>query len=960
MVDYNRSIDPNQIDVEVSQTTRNVIRQEPRGPPLQMGNAVVVHHRYRKGAVVYDVPPEARADARRDYPRTEIMLAFPVQPDGMPNVERTNDVFAFLPIRSFGFRFVVQADFLLVANREDIMKEAAWNLFLRDKLPDAFMRVFAKIFASDPNQKLQYAWIRYLPQETKDVSDDFFKGMVDKLYNKLSNYQCIVSASNQWRKPEELVIPGNEEILQFGDVLHEMSEKHRGGNAVDFVHKSVMGGAYSRPLLRLGASLFTPDLLHMCLDAETWLGFKDDTWFVSLLHFLEGQAHKSASWAAPSFFQRLKSARIFPVHEVKDELPSLRPMPRSEQALREHVGSMPLRADLASVQVAESFRTPLFFLEEDSALDDFPPGLLLLQPSIAPSTASVQSASVETLKNMGLTPATKLSVVLALLEKIEETANAFAAKRRYQPFTAEEHDVHVSQVVWVLQALETLAPEDRQVAVDQCRAKLFVRTYSGDVSAARKQPLRRVADLYLHSAALQELFEKAHVVVNFVSSCYFDGCQTNADRELLESGLRDIGASAAPKLEEHRWAEHWKEGKQYNWPPTSERYDVSQFKLSRDFQALIRSPDPAVHESLLVLMDREWETTFKPQTKTNVTYYRQQHGNGRALGVQRRHAGGRGRGGKRVDNAHPIQIPDGTTAHVFETTTFGCCPLESAIKQMEVPTSVQDLYASRAHGGERTAATSPVQMTYQRTENLVRALGESVPFLQVKLSSQSFVAFLGVQTSVTAEAMLKALLHLQAQHESRGQRPSLAQVHRLYTLIAQHEEGDAQLIRKYFSDHPLLLVDKVSSAAGATREVPPHQMSTADMKIELRGLGVDLANVLEKQELRSRLQRARAEKRLSFVSMHDVRWTASELSDPGLFGDSLHFLDRIREYGPLQRFFTKTLGVNVAPTADVRTNELQPLSPYTPFALPLSMLPLMIGDSSLSMAGSVPTPRTAH
>ena len=44
------------------------------------------------------------------------MLAFPTHENGEPNVERKNHVFAFLPVRSFGFRFVIQADFLLVAS----------------------------------------------------------------------------------------------------------------------------------------------------------------------------------------------------------------------------------------------------------------------------------------------------------------------------------------------------------------------------------------------------------------------------------------------------------------------------------------------------------------------------------------------------------------------------------------------------------------------------------------------------------------------------------------------------------------------------------------------------------------------------------------------------------------------------------------------------------------------------
>ena len=123
MIDFRRKVAQNQIDVTVSQTTQS-FTTGPTGLPVQTQNDEV-YHRYRQGSFVSEVPPHARADARRDYSQTKIVLAFPVNSDGAPIVERVNHVFAYLPIRSFGFRFVVQADFLLVANREVRKSRAA-------------------------------------------------------------------------------------------------------------------------------------------------------------------------------------------------------------------------------------------------------------------------------------------------------------------------------------------------------------------------------------------------------------------------------------------------------------------------------------------------------------------------------------------------------------------------------------------------------------------------------------------------------------------------------------------------------------------------------------------------------------------------------------------------------------------------------------------------------------------
>ena len=140
---YRRNIDPqNKIDVEVEKTItlyKPIIGQPDLG--LQKHSTNRETSLYKRGECEYAVPPESR-EQRRNYERTSIMLAFPTNEDGQPNIDRKNAVFAFLPVRSFGFRFVIQADFLLVANREDIIKENVWNEFLREMLPTTFLRLF--------------------------------------------------------------------------------------------------------------------------------------------------------------------------------------------------------------------------------------------------------------------------------------------------------------------------------------------------------------------------------------------------------------------------------------------------------------------------------------------------------------------------------------------------------------------------------------------------------------------------------------------------------------------------------------------------------------------------------------------------------------------------------------------------------------------------------------------------
>lgn len=54
-------------------------------------------------------------------------------------------VFAFLPLRSYGFRFIVQGDFDLPSSREDVNRDSAWNQWIRDEIPQLFLHAIEKI-----------------------------------------------------------------------------------------------------------------------------------------------------------------------------------------------------------------------------------------------------------------------------------------------------------------------------------------------------------------------------------------------------------------------------------------------------------------------------------------------------------------------------------------------------------------------------------------------------------------------------------------------------------------------------------------------------------------------------------------------------------------------------------------------------------------------------------------------
>jgi hypothetical protein len=55
-------------------------------------------------------------------------------------------VFAFLPLQSYGFRFVVQADFEVPSSREAIDESSPWNQWIRGEIPALFVEAGMKKF----------------------------------------------------------------------------------------------------------------------------------------------------------------------------------------------------------------------------------------------------------------------------------------------------------------------------------------------------------------------------------------------------------------------------------------------------------------------------------------------------------------------------------------------------------------------------------------------------------------------------------------------------------------------------------------------------------------------------------------------------------------------------------------------------------------------------------------------
>lgn len=125
---------------------------------------------------VKDLPTDPK---RGDRTESDLCFAFPITEDYMARIE-PQSVYAYLPIRDYGFKFLVQADFLLIANRGDIDKSSRWNRALCDAMVDVLLGDIHRFNLSP----LRYTWPRYLP-DNRFLGGDLFDGFRLKLMARL-------------------------------------------------------------------------------------------------------------------------------------------------------------------------------------------------------------------------------------------------------------------------------------------------------------------------------------------------------------------------------------------------------------------------------------------------------------------------------------------------------------------------------------------------------------------------------------------------------------------------------------------------------------------------------------------------------------------------------------------------------------------------------------------------------
>ncbi|MES2784724.1 MAG: DUF3883 domain-containing protein [Pseudomonadota bacterium] len=246
-------------------------------------------------------------DKRPQVSESELILAFAIDEAGHALAVPDCATFAFLPIRSFGFRFCVQGDFLLSSAREDIQSARAWNVALRNAIATSFVASLAQFRASPA---LARTFLRYLPRE-QEVTHPFFAPVVKQTMDTLAQTECIPCASGQWRKPAEVMTaPAAFQRLVPAQAAWTLFGKDYPATDLDYEDST---------LKKLGCKqLLVADVVRLFTEHGDWVRQQGIAWLASCFRYLAGLNRKQLLEA------RLRDAPCLPVGDGTLHVPGAR------------------------------------------------------------------------------------------------------------------------------------------------------------------------------------------------------------------------------------------------------------------------------------------------------------------------------------------------------------------------------------------------------------------------------------------------------------------------------------------------------------------------------------------------------------------------------------------------------------------------------------------------------------
>ncbi|WCJ33174.1 Histidine kinase- DNA gyrase B- and HSP90-like ATPase family protein [Euphorbia peplus] len=192
---------------------------------------------------------------------TEIALAFPLEESDNGDYYaclELQPVFSFLPLRTYGLKFILQGDFVLPSSRQEVDKNDPWNEWLLTKFPGLFVKAERSFCAlschRDHPGKAVSAFMSFVPLVGE--VHGFFSGLPNAIAQVLRNTSCLLLEGEKCKMvPPCNVLRGwNEQAREL--LPAELLQEHLGLGLLD--RNIVLSDSLARAL---GIVEYGPEIL---------------------------------------------------------------------------------------------------------------------------------------------------------------------------------------------------------------------------------------------------------------------------------------------------------------------------------------------------------------------------------------------------------------------------------------------------------------------------------------------------------------------------------------------------------------------------------------------------------------------------------------------------------------------------------------------------------------------------
>ncbi|XP_055892730.1 uncharacterized protein LOC106068793 isoform X2 [Biomphalaria glabrata] len=687
---------------------------------------------------------------------TEIALAFPLKSKKLMNTQMKLEklpVFAFLPLRSYGFRFIVQGDFDVPSSREDVDRDSFWNQWLRNEIHVLFIEALQAFKTREDLTPVEalIQYLQFIPLEGEVMA--FFKPVASQILDQLRAKECmpVLTADKktvEWKMPSKTVICHDTLVLDIvsPQVLHQYLD-------LNYLHPDIAAFLkLNEPLTKaLGIeSVTTEHLLHIGSSlAQYWDGADHVTeiakWLACVYRSLDDFQENTET------LQELQKMRIIPLSN--GSLVSLSDM--TVFMLLDTQGTQPQQS--VKSKKTENNKDPLLNLKKDLNL--------VHGDLISTGDNEVNSQVVKLLLKLGIKQLTAHDLIHSHILPVFKS-DAWKDKRK---------DVLVSYLVYIKTELEknSSVVDRSELSVVKLVTNHGIKSPADDV---------HFPTLYGNSIDLIKTFPVLDWIL--VDTSYLPSNPTQPDRQSWHKFLSELGVTDFLKVSKveksfdksniHETA--WSAMKEI-WPDSADGYSITDLQCE-EFHKLVTAnvkPDELIPQmaKLYEYIDIHWNLKYKLCLDTQL-----KSGSGQVL--------------KDI-------IPSSFAVHL---QTLSWIPSVSSSLQYNEDNHTVDLKV-------KESLDLPAEL-YLQDQAIQRLLHHTVKYLNVApQKNSSFIVFLKIKVNISPETLKQALIKWGERPEDSPDKPAVFctaiwHMSELYTYLS--EEMRPKECQDLFHDKPVIFV----------------------------------------------------------------------------------------------------------------------------------------------------------